>query len=66
MVCELNLGYSELLPDKYRAECSQTTIGMSAGVPDEGVGEWTEGDEGFCSPVEGAKVLTDETPWNSQ
>jgi hypothetical protein len=37
-------------------------------VPDGGVGEGTEGAEGFCSPVEGAIVSTGQTPflhWSS-
>jgi hypothetical protein len=34
-------------------------------VPDGGVGEGTEGAEGFCSPMEGATVSTGQTPWSS-
>jgi hypothetical protein len=43
-------------PDKYRGRSSQSTIGLSLGVPDGGVGEGTEGAEGLCSPMEEATV----------
>jgi hypothetical protein len=35
-------------------------------VPDEGVGEWTEGAEGVWSPMGVAIVSTGQNPWNSQ
>jgi hypothetical protein len=44
-----------------RGECSQPTIGLSMGVPDEGVGEGTEGAEGACRPMDGAIVSTGQT-----
>ena len=44
---------SEALPeaDEYRGKCLQTTIGLSVGVLDGGVGEETEGAEGVCNTV---------------
>jgi hypothetical protein len=53
-------------PDKYRGGSSQPTIGLNAGVPDEGVGEGAEGAEGVYSPMEGARVSTGQIPQSSQ
>ena len=39
----------------------QPTIGLS-GTPDGGGGEETEGADGVCSPMGGAKMSTGQTP----
>ena len=44
--------------DKYKGGSSQSTIGLSSGVPDRGDGVGTEGAEGVCSHMEGATVST--------
>ena len=48
-------------PDKYRGGNSQPTFGLSSGVPDGRDGEETEGTEGVCSSMKGAKVWTGQT-----
>jgi hypothetical protein len=54
----------EVLPEphKYRGGCSQSTIGLSSGVHNVGVGEGTEGAKGVCSPRNGTTVLNSLTP----
>jgi hypothetical protein len=53
-------------PDKYRGGSSQPTIRLSSGVPNGGVGEGTEEDEGVYSPMEGATVSIGQTSRSSR
>jgi hypothetical protein len=54
-------------PDKYRSRWSQPIIRLSAGVPDERVGEGTEEAEGVCRPKgKGATVSINQIPLSSQ
>jgi hypothetical protein len=58
----------EALPEpyKYRGGCSQPTIALSAGVPNGGVRERTEGAEGACNHIGRTTISTNQTSQSSQ